>query len=312
MKQLQMGYTVWASSLLLRWKMALPISLVVIVLYASGYLVAGAPVRLTTLLLMNLNPIPWLGAIGVIAYYFLKYDRYMADQGSDANWSKWKVWTFVAGILMTMFLWESPLNAFVPESMTLYTLKLMGEFELAAPLIVFGIPFKLIDHEKMNGAFWKLLRFMHHPSVTAVILAVILVIWDMSDQMSLGLKSPLVFALLPGVYLVSGIIVWMQSLQVFPSWPNLRNHLQKALYVWIMEMAMMGMGGIWFWSAMSMNPAQSSHMLWGLTPLFDEHLAGMMMTFLSLPTMCLVTWHFWQWMEGVLEHHSDQSEYTVN
>jgi len=195
--------------------------------------------------------------------------------------------------------------------MTLYTLKLMGEFELAAPLIVFGIPFKLID-EKTNGAFWKLLRFMHRPSVTAVILAVILVIWDMSDQMSLGLKSPLVFALLPGVYLVSGIIVWMQSLQVFPSWPNLRNHLQKALYVWIMEMAMMAMGGIWFWSAMSMNPAQSSHMLWGLTPLLDEHLAGMMMTFLSLPTMCLVTWHFWQWMEGVLEHHSDQSEYTVN
>ena len=96
MKQLQMGYMVWASSLMRRWKTALPISLAVIVLYASGYLLAGAPVGLTTLLLMNLNPIPWLGAIGVIAYYFLQYDRYMADRGSDANWSKWKVWTFVA------------------------------------------------------------------------------------------------------------------------------------------------------------------------------------------------------------------------
>ena len=300
MKRLHGGYMRLTMAIANRWKVFMPMLLVVTLLYATRYLAEGASYNIATLYLVTLNPIPWIGAIGLIIYYFKKYDQHKTSPDQSAHWPRWKVWSFMAGILMMLLLWESPLNAFVPKSMTLYTLKLMGQFELAAPLIVFGIPFKLIDQKRTDGVLWKLLRFMHRPFVSTVVLAIILVIWDMSDQMAWGLKSPLVFVLLPSVYLFSGVIVWMQSLQAFPLWPNFRNHLRKAVYVWAMEVAMMAMGGIWFWSAMSMNPTQSAHRLWGLTPLVDQHLAGMLMMALALPTMCLVSWHFWQWIEDIL------------
>ncbi|MHB8252604.1 MAG: cytochrome c oxidase assembly protein [Acidiferrobacter sp.] len=290
----------WINGILCRWKIALPMSIVILSFYVFGYMAANEPISLATLLVRDLNPIPWFAAIWLIAYYFRQYDHYVARHEQRLEWPRWQIWSFVAGVLMTMCLWESPINVFVRQSMALYTIKLMGEFELAAPLIVFGIPFKLIDSQEMHGIFWGLLRFMHRPFVSAIGLAVILVVWDMANQMLWGFRSPLVFAVLPGVYLIFGIIVWMQSLQVFPLWPNLRNHLRKAVYVWIMELAMMGMGGVWFWSAMSINPSQSLHMLWDLSPLSDQHLAGLLMTALALPTMCLVTWHFWQWMENIL------------
>jgi cytochrome c oxidase assembly factor CtaG len=175
----------------------------------------------------------------------------------------------------------------------------MGSFELAAPLLVFGVPVNMtINNKRFLYGFF---RFAHSPAVTGFALLSLLVLWGMSSQMYLGLKYSVMFTLLPGIYLALGVILWMQSLKVFPSLPNLRNHLQKAVYVFVTELTMMGMGGILFWSSASMNPMRSSHILWGMTQLSDQRLSGIAMMALSLPTMCLVSWHFWRWIEDVLQ-----------
>jgi cytochrome c oxidase assembly factor CtaG len=183
----------------------------------------------------------------------------------------------------------------------------MGEFELAAPLIVLGIPFQLLDKDQLTGPWWRLLRFLHNPFVTAIGLEILFAFWDMGNQMALGLQSAVLFLVLPGAYLALGVIVWMQSLSVFPAWPNLRSHFTKAVYVWAMEMAMMIMGTVWFWSGTNIGPIHSAHRIWGLTGVEDLHLAGMVMIGSSLPTMCLVIWHFWQWIEDTLRVPEDDS-----
>jgi len=299
MKQAQVQNLTGTSALLRRWKVGVPIGLVVILFYVVGYRQTGAHWG-AHLWVADLNPLPWVLGVMALGWYLRKYDQFRAAGGSAAQWSMAHVITYVVGVLCALVLWESPLNGLVPRSMSLYTVKLMGEFELAGPLLVVGIPFSLIDSARLTGVFWSILRFFHRPIVTATALAVILVLWDMADQMALGLRNALWFLILPGVYLALGAIVWMQSLRVFPLWPNFSNHFKKALYVWAMELAMMTMGAIWFWSAMSMGPIQGPHIVWNLSPLEDLHIAGLVMTGLSLPTMCLTIWHLWQAVEDRL------------
>lgn len=299
-----------------RWKLVVPLSLVWAAVYYAGYHAAGVDAMTWRFWAADLNPLPWLGALAVLRFYVGRYDHYRARGGNVRSWSAGQVLSFVAGLLLALALWESPVNGFVGRSMTLYTVKLMGEFEFAAPLIVLGIPFSLVDSVRLKGPWWSALRVLHRPLVTTVALAIVLVLWDMTDQMALGLRNALVFGLLPGVYLALGMTVWMQSLRALPAFPNLQNHLRKGLYVWAMEFAMMVMGTMWFWSAMkSMDPSTGTPLLWGMTRVTDVHIAGAVMTGLSLPTMCLVSWHFWQWISGVVgvsesDEYGDYSQAT--
>ncbi len=284
-----------------RWGVIGPFVLVWAGMYYAGYAAAGVDIRTLQFWAADLNPLPWLAGAAILHLYLTRHDRYRAQGGDARLWSVWRVVSFVSGLLLMLVLWESPLNGFVGRSMALYTVKLMGEFELAAPLLVLGIPFGLIDAARLKGPLWSIVRVAHRPLVTGVGLAVILVVWDMTDQMALGLHNGLVFGLLPAVYLALGMMVWMQSLQVLPGFPNLKNHLRKGLYVWAMEFAMMAMGTVWFLSAMrDMNPSTGAPLLWGINRMTDIHMAGAVMTGLSLPTMCLVSWHFWQWISGVV------------
>ena len=283
------------------WRLVLPMLAVWAVVYWDGYAAAGVDTGSWRFWAADLNPVPWLGALILFGVYVARYEGYRAGGGDAGRWSRWRIASFVAGVLLALALWESPLNGFVGRSMTLYTVKLMGEFEFAAPLIVLGIPFDLIDSARAKGGWWSVLRVLHRPMVTAVGLAVILALWDMTDQMAVGLRNALVFGILPGVYLGLGMIVWMQSMQALPAFPNLTSHLRKGVYVWAMELAMMAMGAVWFWSAMrGMNPAVGAPLVWGMSRVADEHLAGAVMTGLSFPTMCLVFWHFWQWIASLV------------
>jgi cytochrome c oxidase assembly factor CtaG len=175
----------------------------------------------------------------------------------------------------------------------------MGEFELAAPLLVLGVPVNMtINNKRFLYGFF---RFAHRSAVTGFDLLSLLVLWGMSSQMYLGLKYSIMFTLLPGIYLALGIILWMQSLKFFRHCQIFEIIMQKACYVFVTELTMMGMGGMLFWSSASMNPMRSSHILWGMTQLSDQRLSGIAMMALSLPTMCLVSWHFWRWIEDVLQ-----------
>ncbi len=288
-----------------RWKSAIPVALAIILLCGFGYGAAaaaggGAHTTVAQFLLWDWNPVPWLGGIATLAYYYYQYDRYQANQKQLILWRPWMVWSFTAGVLSMLLLWESPLNILAPQSMAAYTLKLMGPFEIPAPLIALGIPFAIIQYEKKRGIVWKLIELVHQPFVSGAMLLTLLVLWGMGDQMKKGLDSSVVFTLLPAAYFVTGIVVWLQSLHAFPKWASFRHPLVKMGYVWMMETVMMAMGSIWFWAKTSMNPIHVPHFLWGMTPMYDQRMAGLVMISLALPTMSLVFWHFWEWLETIL------------
>jgi cytochrome c oxidase assembly factor CtaG len=298
MKRASVNMLAWIKGLMAHQAIATTAILAVLSMYAVGFYMAGEKHDYATTLFLYINPIILLAAMVVMGQYLYQYDSHSANGRERIVWPQWKMWSFVAGLFLTIILWNSPVNFLVRQSMIIYTIKLMGEFELAAPLLVFGIPVNVTFNNKRY--LYGLLRFVHSPAVSSLALLSLLVLWSMSSQMYLGFKYSVIFTLLPGAYLALGIILWVQSLKVFPSLPNLRNHLQKAGYVFVTELIMMGMGGMWFWSSTSTNPMGSSHILWGITPLSDQRFAGIAMMALSLPTMCLVSWHFWRWIEDIL------------
>ncbi|MHB8116057.1 MAG: cytochrome c oxidase assembly protein [Acidithiobacillus ferrivorans] len=298
MKRASVNMLAWIKGLMAHQAIATTAILAVLSMYAVGFYMTGEKYDFSTTWFLYINPIILLAAMAVMGQYLYQYDSHFANGRPRIAWPQWKMWSFVAGLFLTIILWNSPMNFLVHRSMTIYTIKLMGEFELAAPLLVLGIPDNVTINNKRY--LYGLLRFAHNPAVSSLALLSLLVLWSMSSQMYLGLKYSVIFTLLPGAYLALGIILWMQSLKVFPSLPNLRNHLQKAGYVFVTEVIMMGMGGMWFWRSTSTNPMGSSHILWGITPLSDQRFAGIAMMALSLPTMCLVSWHFWRWIEDIL------------
>ncbi len=201
------------------------------------------------------------------------------------RWPKWRALVFVVGCLLTLVsAWglHNPL-----ASMTSYTAALMSLGQVVSPLLLLGLP--------------PAVRGRWHAAPHTVWSAWLLDAWVAGAVfvlITLGVNLPGVFntALANSLYsgpiglllLLSGLMFWAQLLAGSTSLPQ---RWIAGLYGWLGSLPMMLIAAVWVWSGHVLyTPYLDVLCLWNLSPLDDQHYAGLVMFAAGLPLQLRAAW----------------------
>ncbi|WP_449370571.1 cytochrome c oxidase assembly protein [Thiomonas sp.] len=220
----------------------------------------------------------WLSFVGAaMAAYGLAAWR--------GRWPWWRVWVFATGcalVLLSAWGLHNPL-----ASMTGYTIALMTMGQIVSPLILIGFPPQVRAqwHAPRHDAWsvWLL---------DAWVAAAVFIILTLGVNLPGVFNSALSNALFSGpiglFLLASGLMFWAQLL---PGCSSLAHRWVAGLYGWLGSLPMMIIASIWVWSGHVLyTPYLDVLCLWNLSPLDDQHYAGLVMFIAGLPLQLRAAW----------------------
>lgn len=223
-----------------------------------------------------------LGAVAVTA---LAYGRGLKSLSRRDTRGRF----FGAGVVVVLVAVASPLEGMAGSLASAHMVQHMLLVMVAAPLLAWARPLPTILHgsplswRKATGSWrrrWRLtpsrMDRLAHPALAWLFLAGTLWLWHSSSMYDLALRSEAVHALEHALFLVAA--VWFWSAVLRGMWSP-RHSVGPA----ILMLFTMGVQGVLLSAMLTFSdyPWYEAYAgtapLWGLTPLEDQHLAGLIM-----------------------------------
>ncbi|MDD4886388.1 MAG: cytochrome c oxidase assembly protein [Thiomonas sp.] len=220
----------------------------------------------------------WFALVGVaLAGYGLAAWR--------GRWPWWRVMVFAAGCALTLLAtWglNNPL-----ASMTGYTIALMTMGQIVSPLLLIGFPPQVRAQWHAPKHDWWSLWVLD-----AWVAAAVFIILTLGVNLPGVFNSALANALFSGpiglFLLISGVMFWAQLL---PGCTSIPHRWIAGIYGWLGSLPMMIIAAIWVWSGHVLyTPYLDVLCLWNLSPLDDQHYAGLVMFIAGLPLQLRAAW----------------------
>lgn len=187
----------------------------------------------------------------------------------------WEVACFWAGWLALIVALVSPLHAMGEALFSAHMAQHEVLMVVAAPLLVLGrpmVPFlwNLPMAWRRTAGSWTKSRALNDPLSAWLLHALALWIWHAPALFQATLRSDLVHTLQHVSFLFSALLFW---------WTLIRGHAGKGvLYVFTTAVHTSILGALLTFAPVVLYPAYSaSTAAWGLTPLEDQQLAGLIM-----------------------------------
>lgn len=237
----------------------------------------------------------------VTAAYFVAFVR-ARRAGKGAEWPAWRAALFVLGVLTTVTGLESRAASYTLNSMALYMGRLMLLAELAPPLLVLGLPPGLV---RVRGSLGGFLRTLLDPWVVFALWTTIIVFWNIPVGFNASLVSATTATLLPVLYLVGGVLVWMVTLN---SAPRLREQPvgTRGWFGLVNGLPMMAVAVVWIASPTVLySPYVGVPCLWNLTPLQNQQISGYVMMIAGLPGMLIALVQIMTWLLRLADRSHD-------
>jgi len=223
----------------------------------------------------------WGGWAALIAALLLAYGL-AAWRG---RWPKWRAAVFGLGCLLTLVsAWglHNPL-----ASMTSYTIALMSMGQIVSPLLLLGIPpaVRARWHAPAH-AWWSL--WLLDAWVAAAVFVIVTLGINLPGVFNTALANALFSGPIGLLLLISGLMFWAQLLAGSTSLPA---RWIAGVYGWLGSLPMMIIAAVWVWSAQVLyTPYLDVLCLWNLSPLDDQHYAGLVMFAAGLPLQLRAAW----------------------
>ena len=223
----------------------------------------------------------WGGWFALVAVMLLIYGV-AAWRG---RWAAWRVSVFVVGCLLTLAsAWglHNPL-----ASMTSYTIALMSMGQIVSPLLLVGIPptVRARWHAPPHTA-WSL--WLLDAWVACAVFIILTLGVNLPGVFNTALANSLFSGPIGLLLLISGLMFWAQMLAGSTS---LSQRWIAGLYGWLGSLPMMIIAAVWVWSAQVLyTPYLDVLCLWNLSPLDDQHYAGLVMFAAGLPLQLRAAW----------------------
>ncbi|MDO4263697.1 MAG: cytochrome c oxidase assembly protein, partial [Deinococcus sp.] len=223
----------------------------------------------------RLDPGWTLLSLGLLLGYFWLYRRH-------GSWEPWRIGAFLLGLLVLNAGLQSEAVRYSQASMALYMARLMLLAELAPPLLLLGLP---ADAARSRS---KALGVILDPWVALAVWTTVIVVWNLPMSFSASLVSNTAAMLLPGFYLLGGLMTWAVTLDRLPqSLPKWR----RGVFGLLSSLPMMLVGLVWlFASSVLYAPYVGAICLWNYTPLQNQQLSGVVMLVAGVPLMLLAAW----------------------
>ncbi len=203
--------------------------------------------------------------------------------------SRWQAAAFVAGLVTIILALVSPLDTVNETLFAAHMSQHLLLMLVAAPLLVLGVPsvpflWALpLTSRRALGHWWKgatgaraVWHALTHPLVVWSLNVAALWVWHLPVCYQMALESAPVHAAEHACFLGTSLLFWWAVFH-----PSGRRRLgggMSVLYVFAMGMQMSILGALLTFSTALWYPAQeASSAAWGLTPLEDQQLAGVIM-----------------------------------
>ncbi|OYV37251.1 MAG: cytochrome c oxidase caa3-type, assembly factor CtaG-like protein [Thiomonas sp. 20-64-5] len=223
----------------------------------------------------------WGGWFALIGAMLLAYGL-AAWRG---RWAWWRVAVFIAGCLFTLVsAWglHNPL-----ASMTSYTIALMSMGQIVSPLLLVGIPpaVRARWHAAPHAA-WSV--WLLNAWVAGAVFVIVTLGVNLPGVFNTALANALFSGPIGLLLLISGLMFWAQ---VLAGSTSLTQRWIAGLYGWLGSLPMMIIAAVWVWSAQVLyTPYLDVLCLWNLSPLDDQHYAGLVMFAAGLPLQLRAAW----------------------
>jgi len=233
----------------------------------------------------SFDPLVLAGAVVAVAFFAQGWRRLRRRRPELAPWSRWPL--FLAGVALVVLGIVSPLDAIAEEylqSAHMLQHVLIADLGVAlalvavrGPLSMFFLPRDLLAPLARRRALRRGLSFLLRPRVAVTLWLAVLVAWHLPVLYDAALRHPLVHRLEHLSLVAAGALVW--TLIIDPAGHgrlsvNGRIGL-AALMLWIGQM-------LAYVFVFSFHPyydayAEQPERMFGLSPLMDQKLAGVVM-----------------------------------
>lgn len=201
------------------------------------------------------------------------------------RWRCWRVAVFGAGVAITVAAargLDDPL-----ASMTGYTVALMVLGQVVSPLLLLGFPVEVRAgwHRGRNRlwAAWAL-----DPWVAFAVFVLLTLGVSLPGIFDTALADALFSAPIGLLVLLTGLLVWAQLLDGSRA---IARRWLAGIWGWVAGLPMMVVAAVWVWSGHVLyTPYLDVLCLWNLSPLDDQHYAGLAMFAAGLPLQLRAAW----------------------
>ena len=256
----------------------------------------------------NLQPLLILGLAIAGGAYAFGVRRLWRDAGTGRGVTRWRVAAYAAGIVALAAALISPLDALGDSVFWGHMLQHLVLIVVAAPLLVAGSPLLpllwVLDAgpRRRLGLWWNRARFL--PGIVAVLTTPLVAwglhvstlwAWHLPSAYQAALESETIHAIEHLTFFGTALLFWWVALQ--PAGRRRLNRGASVLYVITAGMQGGLLGALLTFAGAPFYPVQSAGAAaWGLTPIEDQQLAGLIMwlpaglAYLSAAAGLFVAW----------------------
>ncbi len=246
----------------------------------------GSPSLLTPWSFEPLQIVPTV----IVAVLYLRRARTLARRGQPVpGWRQAMFWT---GIALTVLALNSPLDALGEERFFfLHMLQHVIIGDLAPLCFVLGMTGPLLRPVLALPVVDRL-RVLAHPLVALPVWAVNLYVWHVPFLYDAAIHHTPVHALQHLMFFTCGCLMWEPVVESLPA-PVWFGTGMKLGYIAIVRLIETILGNVFIWSSSAFYSPYRHAPQWGITPVHDLNLGGVvMMAEGSLVTIAVLVWLF--------------------
>jgi putative membrane protein len=246
-----------------------------------------------------------------IGIYFLGLARLWRRAGLGHGVPAWRAACFIVGIIILALALSNPMDELADRAFSMHMVQHMLLIKIIAPLLLLGeftsVFLWAVGNKAAHrlGAGWKRSRWagtlwqrLTHPWTAWILFTLCLWIWHIPTFYQIALKNELIHDVEHLMFLGTSLLFWWYLLQKGSD--HRTRYGMVVLYLFAALMQESALGALLTFSSASWYSSYASAALWGLSPLVNQQLAGVIMW---LPGgiffMLLIVLYFGQWLQAI-------------
>jgi putative membrane protein len=186
--------------------------------------------------------------------------------------------SFVAGLIVLLVSLNGPIHDL--SDYYLFSVHMVQHLLLTLlfpPLLILGLPGWLLRPIVQHGAMLRIARVLSHPVLVAVIFTATIVFWHLPAYYDLMMRDHDVHIVTHLMFMVTATIMWWPVMSPAPELPRLPYGLGM-LYLFLVGIPMQLVAALITLSGQVLYPWYAvAPRTWGLSPLDDQQLGGLLM-----------------------------------
>jgi cytochrome c oxidase assembly factor CtaG len=251
------------------------------------------------------DPVVLLGLLLFGLNYFHGVSKLWRRAGAGHGVRGWEAACFAAGLAAIFIALDSPLDAMSLNLVSAHMVQHLTLIVVAAPLLALGRPHTALlwalrrDDRRIIGRWWRrsivcrpLWRLVTAPLVVLVLHTAALWIWHLPVLYQEAVMNDGVHTLEHVSFLGTALLLWWTLVH-----PGKWGHGAGVLLIFVTGMQSVALGVLFTFSRAPWYPVYIGRTAaWGLTPLADQQLAGVIMwvpagvIYLAAAAILFVTW----------------------